>query len=238
LATADFEDNLVTIRNIRNCTYHSAENYDVEYYDKTYDLDTIESVDFLVVPFSTIPGVGHTMLSFGFADGQQVAVSVEIRKEEHESYDPIKGFFNQFELIYVVADERDLIGLRVNHDMNDVYLYRTRATPENARAMFTSVMGRANKLAAHPEFYNTLTNNCTTNIVRHINEISPNRVQYDYRVLLPGFSDNLAYELGLLETHGTFEETKAAARINYFAYLHRDSAEFSSRIRARSTQLY
>ena len=237
LAKAEFHDNQVTIRNIRNCTYHTADNYEVDYYDKTFDLNTIESVDFLVIPFSAIPGVGHTMLSFGFADGQHVAVSVEIRKEVNEKYDPLKGFLNQYELLYLVADERDVIGVRVNHDMNDVYLYRTRATPESARSMFTSVLRRANKLAAQPEFYNTLTNNCTTNIVRHINEISPNRVRYDYRVLLPGLSDQLAYELGLLDTEESFEQTKREARVNYMAFRHRDSVDFSARIRDKSNLL-
>ncbi len=237
LARAEFDGNEVTIRNIRNCTYHTADNYEVKYYDKTFDLDKVDSVDFIVVPFSSIPGVGHTMLSFGFSDGQQVALSVEIRKEQGEGFDPIKGFLNQYELIYVVADERDLIGLRVNHDMSDVFLYRTRSTPEQSRQMFTNVLRRVNKLADEPEFYHTITNNCTTNIVRHINEVSPTRIHYDYRVLLPGYSDQLAYELGLIDTTESFARTKRESRVNFLAYLHRDSPDFSVKIRQRQSVL-
>jgi len=231
LAYAEIDGDRMTVHNVRNCDYRTPEDFTVEYDDRTFDLRTAESVDFIMVPFSTIPGVGHTMLSFGFSDGRQLAVSVEIRKEKGESYGAMKGFFRQYEIIYVVADERDVIGLRANHWLENVYVYRTRATPEQSRALLTTVMQRVNKLVDEPEFYHTLTNNCTTNIVRHINQLSPGLVQHDYRVLLPGYSDQLAYELGLLNTDTTFEQTKLRARVNYPAYVFRDSPDFSERIR-------
>jgi hypothetical protein len=171
------------------------------------------------------------MLSFGFEDRDYLGVSVEIRKEKGEKYAPLKGVLRQFELMYVVADERDLLLRRVMLDLSDVYLHRARATREEVRALFLDVMQRLNKLADEPEFYNTLTNNCTTNIRSHINRLSPARVPYDYRVLLPGNSDKLAYDLGLLKTATSFEQTRARARINYLAYLYRDDAEFSQKIR-------
>ena len=201
------------------------------YYDKTFDLDHLESVDFIVVPFNELPSIGHTMLSFGFDDGSHLAVSVEIRREQGESFNMASGFFQQYELMYVVADERDLIEKRVVCDLCDVYLYRSTATREQARKLLRDVMRRVNKLHDRPEFYDTLTNNCTTNIRDHINDLKPDRVPYDYRVLLPGNSDRLAYDLGLIERHGTFEETRLRARVNYLAYLHRDDPDFSRVIR-------
>ena len=231
LAYAEVDGDRITVHNVRNCDYRTPEDFTVEYDDRTFDLRTVESVDFIMVPFSSIPGVGHTMLSFGFSDRRHLAVSVETRKEKGESYGPLKGFFRQYEIIYVVADERDVIGLRANHWLENVYVYRTRATPEQSRALLTTVMQRVNKLVDRPEFYHTLTNNCTTNIVRHINQLSPGLVQYDYRVLLPGYSDQLAYELGLLDTDSTFEQTKLHARVNYPAYVYRDSPDFSEKIR-------
>ena len=197
------------------------------YYDKTFDLDKLTSVDFIVVPFNETPSLGHTMLSFGFDDEDYLAVSVEIRRERGEEFSPIKGFFQQYELMYVVADERDVIQKRVNCDLSDVYLYRSTATPEQARTLFKDVMRRVNKLAREPEFYDTLTNNCTTNIRNHINHLKPDEVPYDYRVLLPGYSDRLAYDLGLIERHGSYEETRLRAKVNYQAYLHRDAPDFS-----------
>jgi hypothetical protein len=191
----------------------------------------LESVDFIMVPFKESTLLGHTMLSFGFAGDEHLAVSVEIRKEAGESFGALKGFFNQYEIMYVVGDERDLIGLRTNYRLDDVYVYPTQATPQKARELFVDVMTRVNKLADSPEFYNTLTNNCTTNIRNHINRLTPDRVPYDYRVLLPGCSDQLAYELGLLKTDGSFAETRRRSRTNYLAFLYRDRPDFSAKIR-------
>jgi hypothetical protein len=231
LAYAELDDQTATVHNIRNCVYHSAEDFEVEHYDKTFDLEKIESVDFIMVPFPDNPSIGHTMLSFGFEGDQQLVLSVEIRKERGEAFSAVKGFFRQYEIMYVLGDERDLIGLRANHWLNDVYVYRAKATRQQTRELFVDVLRRANKLAAEPEFYDTLANNCTTNIVDHINKLSPDRVPFDYRALLPGYSDELAYELGLLDTDLSFEETKTRARVNRLAYVYRNSDDFSKRIR-------
>ncbi len=138
-----------------------------------------------MVPFESMPAVAHTMLSFELArpDGKSdhLAVSVEVRKEKHETYNPVKGSARQYELMYVVADERDVIRQRTNYRHENVYLYRTTATPEVSQQLLADVLGRVNQLAKKPEFYDTLTNNCTTNIVRHIDRVRPNRVTYDVR---------------------------------------------------------
>ena len=133
LATAELRGDSLTVRNIRNSQYLNADDYVVRYHDKTFDLRKLRSVDFVTVPFQDSPTLAHTMLSFGFDDGDFLAVSVEARYEEGETYSPVKGALRQYELIYVVADERDVIVLRAKHRKDDVYLYRTRATPELAR---------------------------------------------------------------------------------------------------------
>ncbi len=232
LARAKFKGDKVTVYNIRNCDYRTADDYTVRHYDKKLDLDELESVDFIVVPLPEMPGVGHTMISFGFSDGYHLAVSVEVRKEKGETYAAMAGAMRQFEIMYVVGDERDLIRLRTDHYLYDVHLYATRATPEQAREMFTDVMGRVNELAVKPEFYDTLTNNCTTNIVRHVNRLAPGKIPlYDHRVILPGNADALAYELGILDTSKPFAQTKEESRINYLAYVHHDAPDFSVKIR-------
>jgi hypothetical protein len=133
----------------------------------------------------------------------------------------------------VVADERDVIKQRTNFRDEDVYLYGTTATPEVARQLFVDVMGRTNELAAQPEFYDTITNNCTTNIVRHINRVRPNRITYDVRSLLPGLSDKLAYDQGLLVPYGTFEQTKQRSYVNPLAEQFAEREDFSQLIRRR-----
>jgi hypothetical protein len=231
LPWAEMDGDQMTVRNIRAFRYVDEETFVRNYYDRTYDLRDLESIDFIVVPFKDKPNLAHTMLSFGFVDDQYLAVSVEARLEAGENYESLKGFINQFELMYVVADERDVIPLRTKHREVDVYVYRAKSDPRLARAMFTDVMERVNQIADQPEYYNTLTNNCTTNIREHVNRLRPGRVPWDWRVLLPGHSDRLAYDLGLLDTHRSFEETRQRAKITEVANAHLEAADFSVLIR-------
>jgi len=160
-------------------------------------------------------------------------VSVEVRKQKGTEYSAVMGALGFFELTYVVADERDLIGSRSNQKRYEVLVYPTRATPQQARALFLDVMQRVNQLAAKPELYNTFTNNCTTNIWQHVNNVVENKVPYGYEVLMPGYADRLAYNAGLINTQLTFEEARRRALVAYQAYRYRDSdnAEFSVALR-------
>lgn len=231
LSTAQFSGDKVHVRNIRNCAYRTAQDYDVRHYDKTFDLGKLDEVDFIVVPFVDSPSLAHTFVSFGFQDQGHLAVSVEIRKEKGETYDPVKAAMGKYELMYVVGDERDLIGLRTNQRLDDVYLYKARVSPELARAFFVDVMERVNWLAENPELYDTLTNNCTTNIARHVNNVSPGAVPYNYEILFPGYSDRLAYDLKLIDTELPFDQARALARVNPRAQAFRDEPDFSKAIR-------
>jgi len=229
LPVATFEGPMVTIRNIRNFRYETTDRYTPAWYDKTFDLRKLESAWFVVEPFGR--AAAHTFVSFGFGGNDFVAISVEIRKEKGEAFSAIKGLLRQYELMYVVGDERDLIKLRTNYRKDTVYLYPMRTTPERMREMFTAMLNRANTLAEHPEFYNTLTNTCTTNLVRHVNQLVPGRVPLHPSVLLPANSDKLAYQLGLIETNLPFTETRAHFQINERAQKYADDPEFSLRIR-------
>lgn len=231
LAYAEFEGSKAHVHNVRNAEFFSYRDCVVDYYDKTYDLSKLQTVDFIMIPFNDARYLAHTMLSFGFENGDYVGVSVEVRLEQGESYDAAIGLFNQFELIYVVADERDLIRVRAEYRDCDVLIYRTKATPEQARRLFVDCLKRVNKLRDEPEWYDTLANNCTTNIVRHINTLAPDSIPHDFRVLLPGYADNLAYDLGLIDNRVPFAEARRNARVNDLALRYRDDPHFSQRIR-------
>lgn len=233
LATAEVDGDDITVHNVRNCIYITSDDYIVNHFEKQFKVSDIQTVDFIVVPFKSMPTLAHTMLSFGLQDGQHLGVSVETRLEEGEKYAPLAGAMRQFELIYVVADERDLIRLRTHHRGDDVYVYPTRATPEQAQSLFLDMMARTNKLAREPEFYDTLTNNCTTNIFEHINRLFPGRVPYNYAILFPGLADRYAYNLGLIDTQLSFEETRRLAKVNDLAERYYDSPAFSQQIRLR-----
>jgi len=235
LPTAKFVGEQVAISNVRYCKYIDADSYVPDWYNEQVDLRSIRGVDYVVMPFPDVPALAHTQLSFEFKKPGEppkyIAVSAEVRKEKGETYGALKGSARQFEMTYVVADERDIIRSQTNFKDRDVYIYRSTATPEQARRLFVDVMGRVNQLAARPEFYDTLTNNCTTAIVEHINRIHPQRLAYDYRVLLPGLSDKLAYDQGLIEHRGSFAETKAQAYVSQKAKSLIASDDFSQLIR-------
>lgn len=236
LSTAEIQGDEVLVRNIRNCQYVTATDYVVNYYDRRIRLDELQTVDFIVVPFKA-KSLAHTMLSFGMSDGSYLCVSAEIRRELGEDYSPLLGVSNQFELYYLVADERDVIRLRTRYRDAEVFVYPTVATPENARELFLDVMRRANQLATRPEFYHTVTNNCTTNIVEHVNKLQPQRVPFAWQVLLSGNSAKYAYDLGLLDNRLPFEELQELAKVNLLVDENFDAADFSRRIRSRHAEI-
>ncbi len=233
LATAEFSADTVRVKNVRNARYRSTTDYDVHWEDRSYDLRRLESVWYVVEPFATWRGPAHTFLSFGFGDGEYIAISVEIRKERGESFSPLRGLLRQYELTYIVGDERDLIGLRTKYRHDDVYLYPMRATSEAARTLLVSMLESANALAAKPEFYNTLSNTCTTTIVDHVNLIAPHPIPFSYKTVLPAYSDDLAFDLGLIDTDLPREQFRAAFRINDLALEYAEKVDFSKAIRSR-----
>lgn len=231
LATAEVNNNLVSIHNIRNFTYRSTSDYAPAYYDKTFDITKLKKMYYIVEPFSNWEGSAHTFVSFEFEGLEFLAISVEIRKEKGESFSAVKGLFKQYELMYVVGDEKDLVKLRSNYRKDAVFVYPVKTTPERAQKMFLEMLARANKLAAKPEFYNSITNTCTSNLARHANAIVPGRVPLSYKVLFPGYSDQLAYDLGLIDTDLSFEKAREYFKINERSEKYADAADFSVKIR-------
>ncbi|MBU3668740.1 MAG: DUF4105 domain-containing protein [Candidatus Taylorbacteria bacterium] len=235
LPSAEISENLVHIKHIRDFEYSSTTSYVQKWYDKTYNLDHLKRVWYIVEPFSGIPGSAHTFLSFEFELGEIrefVSISVEIRKEVGEKFHPIKGLFNQYEIMYVIADEKDAVKLRSNFRKDDVYVYPVKANHGKAKALFVDMINRTNKLHDHPEFYNTLTNTCTTNIARHIRKISPGRIPYfAHEILFPALSDKLAFELNLIDTNLSFEEARKRFHINEKAEKYAHDSNFSIKIR-------
>lgn len=233
LPSAEINGNKVSIKNIRNFSYRTTADYTPNYYDATFDLEKIKNVYFVVEPFSGYVGAAHTFLSFEFEGDRFISISVEIRKEKGESFSAVKGILRQYELTYVIADERDVIKLRSNYRHDKVFVYPIKTTPEKMRAVFMSMVTRANKLKDKPEFYNTLVSNCTTNIAKHVNEITPGRVSWNITYLLPENSDRYVYDVGLIDNTLSFDETRTAHYINDLAEKFADNPDFSLKIRGR-----
>lgn len=222
----------VTIHKMRDFVYDSSGvTLANRYRTGHYHLDRIESVWFVLAPFeSDDRGPAHSFLSFGFSDSQFVSISVEARKEKDETYSILKGMLKRYELMYVIGTETDLIKLRVARG-DDVYLYPIKAAPEKVRLLFLQMLERANALAEEPEFYNTLTNNCTTNILKHANSVASRKIPYGREVLLPGYADELARELGLIDTDLPIAEARRRFHINSRALQFWSDSAFSLAIR-------
>lgn len=231
LATAAVNGNRVTIHNVRNFEYRTETDFTPRYYDKTYDLDDLDSVDLICVYWGS-DAIAHVMVSFGFDGKDYVCFSIETRKERSEGYSTIRGFFRQYELYYVVADERDVIGLRASYRQppEQVYIFRTRMPPENRQKLFLDYIRGINELAQRPAWYNTLTDNCTTGVLLHT-KAYPHRARYNWKILLSGYTAQYAYEIGGLDTNLPFADLRERGYVNERARTAGESDDFSQMIR-------
>jgi Domain of unknown function (DUF4105) len=229
LPWAEIEGDAVTVHNVRNNDYRSEQDYSVRYEDRRLALSDLRSLD-LFLSYWGSPAIAHTIASFGFADGQQLAISIETRKEKGEEYSAVKGFFKQYELIFVVADERDVIRLRTNHRGEDVYLYRLRARPAVARRLLLSYLGEINRLRERPEWYNALTHNCTT-AIRGLAPPGTVARWPHWKVFLNGHLDELMYDRGVVDRSLPFTELRARSRVSHRAQAADQALDFSRRIR-------
>lgn len=231
LASASFEGEMVHLQNVRNISYRTTSDFDIEYYDRSFNVSEIESMWFMIEHFGEFDGLAHALFSFGFSDGSFVAISPEIRKENGEKFSVVKGMMREFELMYVIADEEDVIKLRTNYRNDTVYLYPLDATQEFMQQVFVDMALKTDGLNDDPEFYNTVTNSCSMSLLKHVNEFYPAGVSVNAQVLLPGYSDAMLYEKGFILTNLSFEDARQKYMITEKAQKHGDLPGFSKAIR-------
>lgn len=229
---AIIEGDRIRIIGVRDFFYRQWNEFDANYHEREVDLSDLTSLDFFVSYWKDGP-IAHTFLSFNFDNAPPVCVSIEVRNEEHEGFAPIASIFKQFELIYLVGEERDLVRTRTNFRNEDVYLYRLRTNPKDAQNLFMLYLKRINELADAPEWYHLLKSNCTLNIIRYKKEVRGTG-RYDYRHFINGWVDRYLYETDLLDTSISFRELRQKSLINERAKKTKDdisALEFSRRIR-------
>jgi hypothetical protein len=235
-AFAEVQGDHVIFHNIRNSDYRTADDFDAHWETREYDLNKIRTVD-VYTNYWGMDAIAHVFVSFGFSDGRYLAVSIEYRPEVGEVYGTFNGLFKQYEIIYVWADERDIARLRTNYRKEDVYLYRTSFTPDQARELFVSMVERTNSLHRKPEFYNTVTESCTNTIGDHLIKTRIVDVPFWKRRILTGGVGERLYGEGLLVTGGKpFPELKAESKINARAEAADQAADFSQKIRSHLNQ--
>jgi len=231
LPRVTIEGNQVKIQNIRNFDYRTEKDFTPRYYDRTFDLAKLETVDYALSYWDGNEAVAHTILSFGFSDGGYVAVSVETRLERGEPQNALRGLFKQYELIYVLGDERDLLRLRTNFRKEEVFLYPTTVDRENVRKLFKVIMERVNDIASEPEFYNTLFQSCLSSLVSDFKKVMTPRSFFDLRRIQNGYSDEMLYENGWIDSKRSFADTKRLHHINQYVHENINSENYSINIR-------
>jgi Domain of unknown function (DUF4105) len=226
---AQLEGDQLTIHNVRNFDYRSETDFTERWETRTYDLAKLDRLDFFMSYWGS-PSIAHTIMSWAFTDGQHLAISIETRKELGETYSPVAGFFRQYELYYVAADERDVIRLRTNYRGENVYLYPLRTPRERVRRALLQYVQAMNSLATTPEFYNAGTTNCTTTIRTNMEHMGVS-MPFNWRYLVNGYLNELLYENDVVDTSRPLAEWKAASLIDARAKAADQDPDFSRRIR-------
>lgn len=228
---AELQGDRAVIHNVRNIDYRSETDFDAVFEMREYDLARLRTADLFFVNWGS-PHIAHTMLSFGFDDGRYLCISIEARKEKGEAYSALLGFFRRFELIYIIADERDLVRLRTNFRQGEsVFLYRLHTRPGGPRALFEEYLRQANLLHEHPRWYNAATTNCTTNVFHNIALARRSAVPWDWRMMLNGRLDEMLMERGSIVTDLPLTTLRQRSQINPIARNLPPDGDFSAEIR-------
>jgi hypothetical protein len=229
IPSGELRGDLLTLYNVRDFDYRSETEFTERWETRTYDLSTLTGLD-LFLSYWGSPAIAHTVLAWTFAGARPLAISIETRRERPEGYSAIRGFFRQYEICYVAADERDLIRLRTNYRGEDVYLYRLRTPIDRARALLLDYVRAMNALRDRPQWYNAFTDNCTTSIRTHTKAVG-GFAAIDWRLLATGYVDEMLYERGAVDTRLPFPELKRLSWIDARARAADQDPAFSERIR-------
>ena len=226
--TGSLESDRLSVQNVRNFSWDSETDFVERWEQRMYDLSKLQSLDLYLVYWMG-PAIAHTIMSFGFQDGRHLDFSIEVRRIQDQEYSAIAGFFKKNELVYIGADERDLLTLRkARHE--DVRVYRLGTPPGRVRALLVQYIHAANDLAAHPRFYNTLTTNCTTTIFEMTRAVTSS-IPFDWRIILTGYLPSYLYERGAVDTSVSLEELSRRADVNGRIDAGLSEIDFSSFIR-------
>jgi hypothetical protein len=228
---AEIDGDHIRVHGVRNFEYRTPDDFDIRYDDRAFDLAKLQAMDLYFSYWDQNESVAHTMFSWDFGGSDVLCLSVEVRREIGQEAGGLPGLFKQFEILYILADERDVVRLRTNYRRERVYLIRSLLTPDEGRRVLLDVLAKVNRFREQPEFYRTIGNNCTTSVVNLVNEVMPHRIPFSKKILMNGYAPELAYANHLGATDLPFGEWKRRSNINESALAADKDPLFSRRIR-------
>ena len=231
LPEVHIDDKQISIKNFRNFIYENKNSFSKTYEEKNYSLDDLEGTDFIISYWDNYRSIGHTFVSFRFKGQTPLCISVEVRKEQGEKYHPVKGLFKQYELIYVIGDERDMIPLRTKHRAEETFLYPLTISKEQSERFLLSLLEGAQKLHSKPTFYHSISQNCTTTLVNHVNTVPDFKIKVNYDLIMNGLSDYAVYKMEGISNDLDFAVMKRCCYITKIANSLPLDDEFSRKIR-------
>jgi hypothetical protein len=229
MTTGAVDGNRVTLHDVRNFDWRTKTDYTQRWETRAYDLHRLRTAD-MIMSYWSGRAIAHMLISFGFDDGTHIVFSVEIRRKKSQEFSEIGGFFKEFELSIIAADERDVVRVRTNVRREDAYLYQLRLPLSAMRSLFLGYVAQANALEGTPRFYNTITVNCTTLVYEMMQKIV-GHLPLDYRLLLSGYLPEYVYSVGGLNSDYPLEELRKRGRITERARESDRSDSFSADIR-------
>lgn len=217
MPSVTIKGNKIEVKNIRDFQYRSENDFTPHYYDKTFNLNDLDSLYYVLSYWDGNKAVAHSILSFGFKGGNYLCVSVETRLKKGQPQTGIGGLYNQYGLLYVLADEKDVLRLRTNFRKEEVYMYKVNADKKTIKPLFVAIMQKIDKLNTQPQFYNTVKHNCLTSLLTDLRNARDEKMSFDYRYIFNGYSDELFYEKGAFVNQDIpFDKFKEIHHINQY----------------------
>ncbi|MFT5729168.1 MAG: hypothetical protein ACI8PB_003331 [Desulforhopalus sp.] len=214
ISHGEIHGDILTMHNVRSFEYKSEQLYYQHWVTRTYNLNNLEGVD-IFLSYWASEHIAHTILSWDFGEDGYLPISIETRKDKTQEYSSVKGFFKQFEIAYIAADEKDIIRLRTNYRKERVYLYRLKASKDQVLVLLKDYLVKMNSLVQTPEFYNALTHNCTTTIQIHANATRKDAPPpLGWRLIASGHVDELLYDRGVVQSDVPFAELRKVSRVD------------------------